>query len=115
MTGQRLGKTIIAAVENAGLDTSACMGQEYDGASIMSSDVKGAATVLLEKNPLALYIHCCSHSLNLALVKTSKLTAVRNMYGCFQSVVDFLNSSGKRRALFMAAVKFKCPQSIQTD
>ena len=51
VTGKQLGRTIVTAIEKAGLDISACVGQGYDGASMMASDVKGAATVLLEKKP----------------------------------------------------------------
>ena len=111
VTGRLLGQTITTAIEKLGLDVASCVGQGFDGAAMMSSCLKGAATVLLERNPMALYIHCCSHSLNLALIAASKLLPVRNMYGSVQSVVDFLNRSAKRRAVFQAAVSFKCPET----
>ena len=56
-------------------------------------------------------MHCCSHSLNLALVSASNLTSVRNMYACVRNVLDFINSSPKTRPMFQATVAFKCGEA----
>lgn len=56
---------------------SFCCGQAYDGASNMSGAVRGAAAVIAQDHPLALYCHCRSHVLNLALVKSC--TTVRSI------------------------------------
>lgn len=110
LSGRVIGKAISDVVEKMGLDIDNCVGQGYDGASTMSSETKGAAAVILEKNPRALYTHCASHSLNLAVVGTCKLQAVRNMYGTVLQVINFINASAKRVAVFGAAVTFKYPQ-----
>ena len=39
-------------------------GQGYDGSETMAGVRKGASSVILEKYPLATFIHCCSHILN---------------------------------------------------
>ena len=40
--------------------------QCYDGASAMSGYKRGVATKSREEEPRAMYMHCYSHSLNLA-------------------------------------------------
>lgn len=45
------------------------MGQAYDGASNMSGKRSGCAQYISQLNPRAVYVHCKSHILNLALVK----------------------------------------------
>lgn len=57
-------------VSQLNLDMNKCIGQAYDGASNMSGREKGAASIILEKYPLASYQHCQAHCLNLALMKS---------------------------------------------
>ena len=51
------------------LDMNLCRGQAYNGAANMAGAIRGAATLIREKYPLARYQHCHSHLLNLALMK----------------------------------------------
>ena len=113
LTGRLLGKCIQDSLENVGLSVSQCVGQGYDGAATMSSELKGAATVISEQNPMAVYVHCSSHSLNLALVTACRQAPIRNMYGVVRNTVDFITSSPKRKAVFQAAVSFKCPGAMR--
>ena len=45
-----------------------CRGQCYDGASSMSGAKKGVAKVLFDEEPRAIFTHCYSHALNLAVI-----------------------------------------------
>lgn len=45
-------------------------GQAYDGAGNMSGKTNGAAARNSAQFPLALYIHCSSHCLNIAVVSS---------------------------------------------
>ena len=51
-------------------------GQAYDGAGSMAGKTNGAAA---REYPLVLYLHCASHCLNLAVVKSLYETNIRNM------------------------------------
>lgn len=68
---------ILDNLEKLGVDMSFCVGQAYDGASNMSGRSNGCAAIISDKYPLAVYTHCKSHLLNLALVKAcSSLTDI---------------------------------------
>lgn len=114
LTGKVIGQAILKNLHNLGLDIQNCVGQGYDGAATMSSNIVGASAIILEKNPRALYTHCVSHSLNLAVVDASKLQEIRNMIGTIRQVVSFINMSAKRKTVFSAAVKYKLPDHPTT-
>ncbi|GBN99590.1 Zinc finger MYM-type protein 1 [Araneus ventricosus] len=67
-TGRNLGNHILDALSSLGVNCSNLCGQGYDGASSMSGCFNGVQAVINETNPAALYVHCSSHSLNLALM-----------------------------------------------
>ena len=58
---------------------------------------RGVAARIREKCPKAGYTHCCSHKLNLALVKAMGITAVGNMMDTADKLVRFYNFSPKRQ------------------
>lgn len=58
-----------------GLDLQNLRGQGYDGAGNMAGKTKGAAALITADYPLALYLHCASHCLNLAIVKSTNITS----------------------------------------
>lgn len=48
-------------------------GQSYDGAGNMAGRTKGAAARIKERYPLATYIHCSSHKLNLCVMQACSI------------------------------------------
>lgn len=44
-----------------------CVAQAYDGASVMSGEVRGVQARFRELHPEAIYVHCYAHELNLVL------------------------------------------------
>jgi hypothetical protein len=78
-TGQILAEQIVEKLASLGIDIANCRGQGYDGAAAMSSDRCGVQAVIKEKAPVAAYVHCASHCLNLVIVHSCKLTAVGTM------------------------------------
>ena len=56
-------------------------GQVYDGTSNMSGKTNGTAARISSAYPLALYTHCASHSLSLAVVASFQEVSVHNMIG----------------------------------
>jgi len=52
-------------VQNNGINCQFLVGQGYDGASAMSGYLHGAQEYIKKDFPVALYVHCSAHSLNL--------------------------------------------------
>lgn len=55
-----------------GLSISSLRGQGYDGASNMSCEFNGLKAVILRENTHAMYVHCFSHQLQLAIVSVTR-------------------------------------------
>ena len=54
-------------------------GQGYDGASNMASNRVGVQARIRQEAPLAVYVHCNGHCLNLVINKSCSLPQVRNV------------------------------------
>ena len=50
-------------------------GQTYDGAAKMKGAHKGCQALIVEKQPLTIYVHCESHCLNLATSESDACSA----------------------------------------
>ena len=86
VTGEAISTTIEQAILECNLDPSMLRGQAYDGASNMSGQYKGCAAIIQRKYPKALYSHCCSHVLNLAVVNACDCIQVPNLFAVMASV-----------------------------
>lgn len=72
-------------------------GQGYDGCSAMKGSVKEVQAKTKELiSPKALYVHCNSHSLNLALTDACKISDIRNTFQSLKEVIKFVRASPKR-------------------
>ena len=71
------------------MDLSDLCGQAYDGAGNMAGSVNGTAALITADYPLALYFHCASHCLNLAVVSLLQVIIVRNMMGVVGRAYQF--------------------------
>ena len=73
-----------------------------------AGSVNGTAALITAQYPLALYLHCTSYCLNLAVVKSLQVTSVRNMMG----VVDrFFAAHPKRQQALEEAILSTQPSS----
>ena len=72
-TGRAIVYIIETALATCHLDATKMRRQAHDGASNMLGQYNGCATLIQQKYPLAVYSHCCSHVLNLAVVSTCNL------------------------------------------
>jgi hypothetical protein len=91
----------LAFLEKHNLPLSKLRGQVYDGASSMSGALKGLATQIREKQPLADYVHCFAHSLDLCIKDI--LSAVLEVKDMLDVVDDFgrvFSASPKRAGEF---------------
>lgn len=106
MTGQSLFNLIQDVLTRLGLSFEYLRGQCYDGGSNMSGVKSGVKARILAEQPLALYIHCTAHALNLALQDSSK--SVQLIRDCLQWVHDvglMIKDSPKRCATFYQIAK----------
>ena len=70
ITGRALTDKILTFLTSCGLDLLKLRGRAYNGAGNMSGSSIGTASLISKDYPLALYLHCASHSLNLFVVKS---------------------------------------------
>ncbi|XP_026439905.1 zinc finger MYM-type protein 1-like isoform X1 [Papaver somniferum] len=79
-------------------------GQGYDGASNMRGQWNGLQALFREECKYAYYVHCFSHRLQLALVKTAEtLGPVWKFYSMLSSIVNLVTSSSHRFGDFQSA------------
>ena len=78
------------------LDIKNLRGQGYDGASNMSGCFQGVQARILEKQPLAIYIHCVAHVLNLVVVDSCTNPFIRDTIATVKEVINFFKESVQR-------------------
>jgi hypothetical protein len=75
-------------------------GQCYDGASNMAGVHSGVQRRILELQPKAVYVHCTSHSLNLALQDASaRVRSIRDALCFTNDLANYFRDSAKRTAV----------------
>lgn len=109
-SGQAISNQILSLVRDLGLDMENCRGQGYDGSGNMAGKHIGAAKLVQNSYPKAIYVHCASHRLNLAVASACQLQTIRNMMGTVKTVADFFNNSPKRQGLLEEQIKELMPQ-----
>lgn len=83
-----LSQKIIQILQKHGLDyKNHLVGQAYDGASVMSGKNAGVQARMKAEAPLAFYVHCNVHCLNLVLVDSVKCIPEAD---CFFSLLQKL-------------------------
>ena len=105
ITGQALADMLLGFFTKYGLDPTNLRGQAYDGAGKMAGRVKGTAACIGYSFSLALYVHCASHCLNLAVVSLFEEVAVRNMIGIVNRILMFFIAHPKRQRKLEEAIK----------
>ena len=75
---------------------------------------QGTAALITAQYPLALYLHCASHCLNLSVVKSLQVTSVRNMMGVVDRVYVYFAAHPKRQTALENAIAETKPESSIT-
>jgi hypothetical protein len=103
-SSKALAAEIVGCIESHGLDLSRLRGQGYDGAANMSGVYSGVQARLKEIQPLAIYVHCMAHNLNLALNDSCKgVPNIENFYDTLEKLYNFFRSVRRRGMLQQAA------------
>lgn len=110
VTGKGMAAVIVERLAAFGIDLNYLRGQGYDGAAAMSGRFNGVQAFIRQMYPLAVYVHCGAHSLNLAVSDACGLPAVRNCLGTLGSVHNFLNTP-KRLLVLQDSVTRLLPTS----
>uniref|UniRef100_H3AQA2 DUF4371 domain-containing protein n=1 Tax=Latimeria chalumnae TaxID=7897 RepID=H3AQA2_LATCH len=83
-----------SSLETLNINMVHCRGQAYDGASTMSGNISGLQSRAKEVSPTALFVHCCAHNLNLALMDAASCcTNAQLFFGTIESLYTFLTGS----------------------
>ena len=78
ITGRALSDAILHWLDVNGLSVADMRGQCYDGASNMSGSRAGCQALIQKEAPKAVYVHCSSHKLNLAIVFACKISSFKS-------------------------------------
>jgi hypothetical protein len=114
ITGQALGNIVINAVKSMNLDLLNCVGIGTDGCSVMTSQVRGAVSVIQSGATNAVRCPCFNHALNLSLGKSASVQSVRNAVGIVKEVVSFFTASAKRNFVLKNTVKGQLTRMCET-
>ncbi|XP_025409911.1 zinc finger MYM-type protein 1-like [Sipha flava] len=74
-------------------------GQGYDGAAVMSGSITGVQKQICDIVPNAIFVHCCSHNINLVLCDAAKSTRkIQSFFDTVQDIYNLFSSSSPRWA-----------------
>ena len=93
--GAAICDIIVRYPADPGLDINKIRAKCYDGAANMAGKYSDVQARILQLNPEASYGHCKAHSLNLALIHSSKDVCVRNMMPTVQEIAFSFDYSAK--------------------
>jgi hypothetical protein len=81
------------------------LGQGYDGCSVMRGHLGGVQKLIMDIAPKAIYIHCASHSLDLAICDACDDRNIKLFFGTVRTIVNFIKASSKRQNLLKNAIQ----------
>ena len=100
-TGEQLTLAIKDTLLCCILPLTQCHGQAYDRAANMAGSIKGVAKCIQNEQPLALFVHCLAHNLNLCLQDCShQCLAVKNALNLTSGVATMIHASPKCLGIF---------------
>ena len=105
LTCSVIGSIFLSIVKELGLNLSRCVGQGYDGASVLASDRVGASSKFRSESNHAYYFHCAMHCLNLSAMKAVSVPAIRNAHYTIKQVVTCFKSSSERTSLLKSTIR----------
>lgn len=94
---ESLSTTILNELDCLNLDILNCRGQSYDNASNMAGRYSGLQARIKDVSPLAEYVPCAAHSLNLVGINAVQCcNQVISFFGIVQNIYNFFSSSTQR-------------------
>ena len=105
ITGEKVAECILGFLKENGIPAVNMRGQGYDGASNMSSPQVGVQARIKQFAPLATYVHCSGHCLNLVISKSCAQPQVLNMLERLRNCCRFFLNSPKRNGVLEMIVR----------
>jgi len=100
-TGAAISSYIFDALLRLGFPKECLRGQTYDGAANMAGPYKGCQALVRLMCPLALYVHCGPHSVNLVMeCVISSHPNLRDSVQCVHDLGVLHSQNGKFKSLF---------------
>lgn len=110
LSGWALAKEIIKFLSGVGINQQHLRGQGYDGAAAMSGRLNRVQAAVLEEHPLALFLHCASHCLNLVLCEAATAPDIKNCMSTAREICSFFRNSPIRSKIQVDKVGPLCPE-----
>mgnify|MGYP003502848750 FL=1 len=112
MNAQTIADKIVELMRPLELDPSLCVGQGYDGASVMAGKDGGVQKLIKDVGyHSAVYVHCASRRLNLVLSSTAEhYPEVKAFFDTLDLLHNFMSGS-KRHAAFLEMQKAHYPNA----
>ena len=79
----------------------------------MSGKKKGVSSLILKENPLAMYVHCYSHKLNLVIQSSMNIPELTLVITQMGKIINFFNSSPNRTRLLSTVIETVETQPIK--
>lgn len=96
-TGEDIANLIKSTLEKHGIPLADCRGQGYDNGSNMSGRYKGAQSLILKENPLAIFSPCACHTLNLCGNDAAECCSEAvTFFGVVQKIYNIFSKSTQR-------------------
>ncbi|KAF2899969.1 hypothetical protein ILUMI_06216 [Ignelater luminosus] len=111
LTGEGIALTIMSRLQPIGINLNTLIEQGYDRASAMSGSFKGAQAVITRQFPLALYVHCSAHLLNLIIADTCKVRVLSNCLSTIHSIKIIFRTSALGINVLKEAIERNMPKS----
>ena len=100
-TGTTIVNCIFDVLTRLQLPVEQMRGQTYDGASNMSGKHRGCQALVKVRQPLALYVHCGAHCINLVSQATcDSVPLIRDCLAIVQELGALFSASSNLRTLF---------------
>lgn len=104
--GNEMETAVLQYLETNGIIIHDCRGQSYDNASNMSGIYKGLQARIKQVCPLAQYVPCSPHTLNLTLEHAVENNAdVTRFFMFLQNIYVFFSASTKRWSILLCHLK----------
>ena len=106
---ENLADVVVKFLQDNGIPLSDCRGQTYDNASNMAGRYSGLQARLRAVNPLAVFVPCAGHSLNLVGVKAAECCIqVVSFFEFVRKLYTFFSASTHRWAILTASIGQHC-------
>jgi hypothetical protein len=100
-SGKTIATCILDVFTRLQLPIAHLRGQTYDGASNMSGVYRGCQAIIHEQQPLALYVHCGAHCVNLvSQITCESLPLIRDAIAVVQELGALFSASSNLRITF---------------